>query len=69
MRRRDNVEAICSLFKELWDELAVEAAVSTFSTLCSDEQLEVLRTKLENDVQRRKDLSNMLTVAESRLKQ
>lgn len=58
MRRREQVTRISELFKELWGDLAVEAAVSTYSTLCSDEQLAVLLEKLEKDIQLRGIISS-----------
>ena len=58
MRRREQVNRICELFKELWDDLAVEAAVSTYSTLCTDDQLTALREKLENDIRLRTIVSS-----------
>jgi len=58
MRRREEVTRICELFRELWDDLAVEAAVSTYSTLCTDGQLTALREKLENDVRLRAIVSS-----------
>jgi hypothetical protein len=52
-RRQHEIEQIVELFRELWGDLALEASVSTYSTLCTEEQLTVLREKLENDLELR----------------
>ena len=75
MRRREQVVRIVEMLRDLWGDLAVEAAVSTFSTLCNDKQLNTLRENLENDLKLRAIVSQkynldstpskQMTVAES----
>jgi len=46
--REQQIQSIISLYKKVWGNNAIEAAVSTFSTLCTNEQLDVLKKSLEN---------------------
>lgn len=46
--REQQIESIISLYKKIWSDNAIEAAISAFSTLCTNEQLDVLKKSLEN---------------------